>query len=177
MDTLENRLQKRMHVSLYALLVLTILLAISILLESCSDQCDIRSEYVYLEPVYTTVEELRASIELTGPDTIHAVGQIYLKGNVLFLNDPGKGIHIIDNHDPVHPTPKKFLKIPGNFDMAIKGNTLYADSYVDLIAFDISNINSIAETGRLEGVFKKDRKSTRLNSSHSQISYAVFCLK
>src|SRR2546430_6192842 len=24
---------------------------------------------------------------------------------------------------------------------------------------------------------KKDRKSTRLNSSHSQISYAVFCLK
>src|SRR2546430_13755795 len=25
--------------------------------------------------------------------------------------------------------------------------------------------------------FKVDRKSTRLNSSHSQISYAVFCLK
>src|SRR3989475_11674403 len=28
--------------------------------------------------------------------------------------------------------------------------------------------------GRLQ---KRDRKSTRLNSSHSQISYAVFCLK
>src|SRR5688572_32147467 len=27
------------------------------------------------------------------------------------------------------------------------------------------------------GVFLADRKSTRLNSSHSQISYAVFCLK
>src|SRR2546430_13705856 len=26
-------------------------------------------------------------------------------------------------------------------------------------------------------VFGADRKSTRLNSSHSQISYAVFCLK
>src|SRR2546430_12867301 len=26
-------------------------------------------------------------------------------------------------------------------------------------------------------VFFRDRKSTRLNSSHSQISYAVFCLK
>src|SRR2546430_5751650 len=25
--------------------------------------------------------------------------------------------------------------------------------------------------------FPRDRKSTRLNSSHSQISYAVFCLK
>src|SRR3989475_7740400 len=27
------------------------------------------------------------------------------------------------------------------------------------------------------GVAAEDRKSTRLNSSHSQISYAVFCLK
>src|SRR2546430_12292613 len=26
-------------------------------------------------------------------------------------------------------------------------------------------------------IARKDRKSTRLNSSHSQISYAVFCLK
>src|SRR2546428_7173702 len=26
-------------------------------------------------------------------------------------------------------------------------------------------------------VLRKDRKSTRLNSSHDQISYAVFCLK
>src|SRR2546430_3790296 len=36
-------------------------------------------------------------------------------------------------------------------------------------------------TGRLEPLVTQkvrvDRKSTRLNSSHSQISYAVFCLK
>src|SRR5205809_2401743 len=30
---------------------------------------------------------------------------------------------------------------------------------------------------RLGGVYKTDRKSTRLNSSHGYISYAVFCLK
>src|SRR5205085_3106334 len=29
----------------------------------------------------------------------------------------------------------------------------------------------------VEERFDRDRKSTRLNSSHSQISYAVFCLK
>src|SRR2546430_8155216 len=29
----------------------------------------------------------------------------------------------------------------------------------------------------LLGAVQSDRKSTRLNSSHSQISYAVFCLK
>src|SRR2546430_9067562 len=31
--------------------------------------------------------------------------------------------------------------------------------------------------GRSAGAALGDRKSTRLNSSHSQISYAVFCLK
>src|SRR2546430_9584177 len=30
---------------------------------------------------------------------------------------------------------------------------------------------------RGDGALARDRKSTRLNSSHSQISYAVFCLK
>src|SRR5256886_6795270 len=29
----------------------------------------------------------------------------------------------------------------------------------------------------VKGLIELDRKSTRLNSSHSQISYAVFCLK
>src|SRR2546430_4849412 len=31
--------------------------------------------------------------------------------------------------------------------------------------------------GRQDEAHRADRKSTRLNSSHSQISYAVFCLK
>src|SRR2546427_7484132 len=34
-----------------------------------------------------------------------------------------------------------------------------------------------AATGAELHLGRRDRKSTRLNSSHSQISYAVFCLK
>src|SRR3712207_6906786 len=33
------------------------------------------------------------------------------------------------------------------------------------------------EVARIERVMAVDRKSTRLNSSHANISYAVFCLK
>src|SRR2546430_12201435 len=39
-----------------------------------------------------------------------------------------------------------------------------------------SNPDTIA-VGREASSSDSDRKSTRLNSSHSQISYAVFCLK
>src|SRR5688572_31711286 len=38
------------------------------------------------------------------------------------------------------------------------------------------DVNTIRKDGASLPM-KEDRKSTRLNSSHSQISYAVFCLK
>src|SRR2546430_4089608 len=37
--------------------------------------------------------------------------------------------------------------------------------------------SSLNNPGPLSELSEQDRKSTRLNSSHSQISYAVFCLK
>src|SRR2546430_11281622 len=40
----------------------------------------------------------------------------------------------------------------------------------------MSIVSPREERSRVSGV-SRDRKSTRLNSSHSQISYAVFCLK
>src|SRR5205085_7402947 len=42
--------------------------------------------------------------------------------------------------------------------------------------FQLGN-QALAEGDQGFIVGKRDRKSTRLNSSHSQISYAVFCLK
>src|SRR2546430_9227768 len=38
-------------------------------------------------------------------------------------------------------------------------------------------VDGITEAEARESMRLADRKSTRLNSSHSQISYAVFCLK
>src|SRR5690625_6613900 len=37
--------------------------------------------------------------------------------------------------------------------------------------------NEMVDGFRIQYFFTKDRKSTRLNSSHVTISYAVFCLK
>src|SRR3712207_8072837 len=38
-------------------------------------------------------------------------------------------------------------------------------------------LHGMAHGVRPSGIMQKDRKSTRLNSSHANISYAVFCLK
>src|SRR5688572_31134836 len=41
----------------------------------------------------------------------------------------------------------------------------------------LKNWDKVPEKFKALGGVDLDRKSTRLNSSHSQISYAVFCLK
>src|SRR2546430_17707151 len=46
---------------------------------------------------------------------------------------------------------------------------------VDALGYK-ANVPSRAKES-ISGKVQRDRKSTRLNSSHSQISYAVFCLK
>src|SRR2546430_10233731 len=53
------------------------------------------------------------------------------------------------------------------------GNMLFYVLVDDLAAYR----RKIVDAGGVIHVEEQDRKSTRLNSSHSQISYAVFCLK
>jgi hypothetical protein len=153
MDTLETRLQKRIYVSLYAIVFLAILLGLSVILESCTDTCEYKNEYRYFEPVYTTLDELRTSVAVAPPKSISAVGKIYVKDKLLFVSDPGKGIHVIDNHDPANPVTKNFINIPGNYDLSVFGSILYADSYIDLVAIDISDVSNAREVARLENVF------------------------
>src|SRR3712207_8829907 len=48
------------------------------------------------------------------------------------------------------------------------------------VAADDHAVDRRADHGALQvdlGLIQRDRKSTRLNSSHANISYAVFCLK
>src|SRR2546430_12559023 len=46
-----------------------------------------------------------------------------------------------------------------------------------IIARALLIVSSYSRGGSESATMPADRKSTRLNSSHSQISYAVFCLK
>src|SRR5690625_5907202 len=49
--------------------------------------------------------------------------------------------------------------------------------YVDLPNGNQVPLEAVADIGYQPGPMQIDRKSTRLNSSHVAISYAVFCLK
>ena len=95
----------------------------------------------------------RSSVEVIAPKTIEEPGKIYVYQDYIFVGDVHSGIHIIDNSDPKSPKAIKFIQIPGNEDISVKDNFLYADSATDLVIFDISDINNISIIEQLEDVF------------------------
>src|SRR5574337_67658 len=62
----------------------------------------------------------------------------------------------------------------GVMDEVVRCRQTFPNHYVKVNAFDSSHG---WESLRLSFIVNRDRKSTRLNSSHHSISYAVLCLK
>ena len=124
------------------------------ILQGCVDY---RNDPICKKVNYLTFEEFRTKgIEVLPPREINKAGKIYVYGDILLVSEANKGIHIIDNSDKNSPQPKKFLKIIGNLDMAVKNGYLYADSYMDLVVIDIHDIENIKEVNRTKNIFTYD---------------------
>jgi hypothetical protein len=135
-----------------AVLATTGLLLVSFLFSSClKDTC--RHTYKIMTPVYKKLTDLRAAVKSTAATTIVNTGKLYLKDNWIFLNEQNKGIHVIDNSNPAHPVKAAFINIPGNIDIAVTQNTLYADLYCDLAAIDITDPRHITVSSFLTNTF------------------------
>ncbi|WP_303318496.1 hypothetical protein Q4Q34_04085 [Flavivirga abyssicola] len=120
---------------------------------SC-DKKDLNFELVQVAtPELMTKADFRNLVEITIPKDIEEAGKIYAYKNYIFVSDVDKGVHVIDNSNPKQPKVTKFIKIPGNEDISVKDDFLYADSATDLVVFDISDINSITLVERLKDVF------------------------
>ena len=124
------------------------------LLQGClKDSFQRTYTYTYYKPVYKTTAEVRGNIKTNAPQNVERPGKIYMYGSYIFLNEIDKGIHIIDNSNPAQPRNAGFIDIPGNLDLAVKDNTLYADLYTDLVAIDISDPTNAVLKKTVENVF------------------------
>ena len=110
-----------------------------------------------IKPIYIPIDQVQ-NYEQEGPQPIINLGKIYYKKPYIFVNESGRGIHIVDNTDVTDPQKIGFLNIAGNNDIAIKNNMLYADNRSDLVVFDISNINEIKFVNRVENVYSNLEK-------------------
>lgn len=109
--------------------------------------------YTY-DPVVLTRAEFENSIQILEPMPVIESSKIYVISNYIFINDKRTGFHIFDNTNPSNPVKKKFLKIPGATDVAIRDGVLFINQATDLVVLSI-NFNSleIKVDKRLKDVF------------------------
>lgn len=137
-----------------AFLPLTFLIAV--LFSSCRDEILETVSYKTQIGYLTTTDSVRAmEVAAQRPRDLETPGRIYIYGDYLLINDVRRGIHVVDNSNPASPIFLNFINIPGNEDLAVYNNILYADSYVDLLAFDLSNPRDIKFKNRVKDIFTK----------------------
>lgn len=141
----KNKKYKHMKKYSYSIIIL-----LALLLNGCTDK--ISEIFVANSPIYISYEELRSSIKQVAAQDLVKPGKMYFKDGYIFVIEQMKGIHIIDNTNPAAPQNLSFIEIPGTVDIAIKGQTLYTDSYIDLVALDLSDMDNITEIYRNEDV-------------------------
>ncbi len=106
------------------------------------------------QPIFMLRSDMENNVKFKGPEPIMEAGKIYLKDKFIFINEKYRGIHVIDNSNPENPANAAFISIDGCIDMAVKGNILYADNAVDLIAIRFNlELTTIEVTGRTRNVF------------------------
>src|SRR3712207_7788015 len=100
---------------------------------------------------------------------------------IFFFNDTATTeIYTLSLHDALPIST--FHKILTNKSFRMHSIVSQSDVTESLYLGDLLSADYENDTDRFKGVLKEkdvliDRKSTRLNSSHANISYAVFCLK
>lgn len=135
-------------------LATALLLVLSVGFSACiKDACKQEYAYTFYRPVYKTKTAVRENIKSNAVRTVEQPGKLNIRGSYIFLNEVDKGVHVIDNSNPAAPAKVAFIDIPGNVDIAVKGNILYADLYTDLVAIDITNPANAKLVGIQENIF------------------------
>lgn len=117
-------------------------------------------DIVGYEPIYLT--EVDNSIVLTAERPVEDPGQIYLLGDLIFLNDVGKGIHIIDNTDPSNPVNRGFLQVQGSENIVVRNGIVYVNQYNSLLAIDVNDPDNIEIVSRDLDVLKSGQYNDQL---------------
>ena len=134
---------------------LLLLFAFLISFSSClEDDCEATRTFIEYEAIYVQPEEFRLdNIDYFETRLLENPGKIYYYNNTLIVNERYEGIHLYDNSDPYAPSYLGFISIPGNLDVSIKNDIMYADNYVDLLTIDVSDLHNPKLLDRQEEVF------------------------
>ena len=126
------------------ILPLVLIVMMCLQLTNCNDDSNGLFDPVAVTvPVIKSKYEVRNSIAIKSGQPTNSDGKIYVYNNLLFYIAQNSGIHIFDNQNPEFPQNIAFIELEGVNDISVKDEVLYADNFMDIVVFDISNITNI----------------------------------
>src|SRR5687767_599327 len=111
------------------------ILAIALFMASCKDGNTVKG----FRPVYLKTDNIHDIVRSGPAIPLKDPGKIYTKDEYLYINEAGKGVHVINNSNPSAPLNVGFINIPFNADIAIQENVMYADYGGGLLTIDIKD--------------------------------------
>ncbi len=105
-------------------------------------------------PVLMSRTDFENSVAITTPRAVETAGKIYVKENILLVNEMRQGFHVYDNTNPESPKSIAFITAPGATDIAIRDNMLYINQATDLLAVQYdATTNKLTVTKRVPNTF------------------------
>lgn len=81
-------------------------------------------------------------------------GKIYIKNQLMYLNDVNKGFQVYNYANPTNPVAIGYIKIPGATDLAVRNNILYVNQATDLVSINYNLLtNAVTVTSRIKNAF------------------------
>lgn len=147
---------------------------------SCSDQlCEQEVTYTKATAIYADLNDFRIDNLNESPKQLESANKIYLSNDLILISERMKGIHVYDNSDPKNPIAINFLNIPGNNEMFVEDNIIYADSYYDMLKIDISSPLQATVVSRLENAirpqFSNDRGQILIGFNEEIVTEQLSC--
>ena len=147
---------------------------------SCSDQlCEQEVTYTKATAIYADLNDFRIDNINESPKQLESANKIYLSNDLILISERMKGIHVYDNSDPKNPVAINFLTIPGNNEMFVENNIIYADSYYDMLKIDISSPLQATVVSRLENAirpqFSNDRGQVLVGFNEEIVTEQLSC--
>ncbi|MBP6557867.1 MAG: hypothetical protein KA213_05835 [Flavobacterium sp.] len=122
----------------------------SMLSISCDDDNNNAEQAKFAVPTIKSLAQIRDDVGVTSARQTQSDGKIYVAENYLFYIAQESGVHVFNNSNPASPLNIAFINLAGVHDISVKGNYLYADNFVDLLVFDITDIQNITLVRTIE---------------------------
>lgn len=133
------------------------ILAVMVILVGCTDTADVTVTYTKGTAIYGDLDAIRSTPVFEGArGAIVDAGKLFSNEELLLIGEEGEGIHIFNNADPENPVATGFLNIPGNREFFVKDNTVFAESFYDMVKIDITDAMAPRLVTRLENAISSE---------------------